>query len=144
MPSFPLEPDDPRYTAGVLKRAALTVLLWFTAAAAQTGNPETPLQAQLQRGGVVYVWTCTVCHGDRREGLTAPPLRGADFLATYAGQPQALHDFVRDLMPQDRPGSLSEQDVMDVVAYLLGADGLQLPASGLTPDNLNQPLSSKP
>ncbi|GHF50992.1 cytochrome c [Deinococcus metalli] len=84
--------------------------------------------AQVQRGEVLYYQACAICHGDRREGLSGPALSGPDFEATFGGgQVAALHTVIAVTMPDERPGSLSAQEALDVTAYLLDTSGLPRP-----------------
>ena len=49
-----------------------------------------------------------------------PPLTGGVFMANWDGLSVGdLTDRIRSSMPLDRPGSLSRQDNVDVVAYIL-------------------------
>jgi hypothetical protein len=49
-----------------------------------------------------------------------PPLVGPSFLANWDDLPLCdLVERIRISMPQDKPGSLTRRDVVDVVAYLL-------------------------
>lgn len=92
----------------------------------------------VERGQRVWIESCASCHGVDAEGagpyqaLVRPegdPLAFVDgsdpdaFAARYVGNywPYAptLFDYVRRAMPFDRPGSLSDDDVYAVVAWLL-------------------------
>ena len=65
----------------------------------------------------------------------APPLRGDDFLATWKGRNTAeLFERIRSTMPTDSPGSLSGQRYLDIVAYILSANGFPAGESELPPD----------
>lgn len=99
----------------------------------------TPAPAgQLQRGETTYVLACAICHGDRLEGVSAPELDGAAFRALYRTlPPRALHDLIRDTMPDDRRGTLSPQEVLDVTAYLLHENGLPRPQGELNAETLD-------
>ena len=77
--------------------------------------------AQARRGGRVYRETCAACHGEELGGgEMGPGLTGAAFLLAWEGAP--LSDLLlvtRETMPQDNPGGLSEEQSLDVVAYIL-------------------------
>lgn len=112
----------------------------LTGMAARAGNPETTGQAQVRRGEALYLSTCAICHGDHQEGVAAPALRGPDFVTVYSRQPLALHEFIGNLMPFDRPGSLTPQEILDVTTYLLGTNGLSVPEDGFTTESLGVPI----
>jgi mono/diheme cytochrome c family protein len=78
-------------------------------------------EAQAKRGEGIYNQSCASCHGTSLEGgEMAPPLTGNDFNANWdtlsLGQ---LLERIRTTMPQENPGSLSRQQNVDVVSYLL-------------------------
>jgi cytochrome c len=77
-------------------------------------------------GRDVYLRECARCHGPiDGEGLTAPPLFGAEparKLASFQTS-QALYTFIRFAMPQDKPGSLPEEDYWAVLAFVLLRNG---------------------
>ena len=78
--------------------------------------------AQAASGKAVYTKNCTVCHlGSLSGGLNeAPPLKGKQFLSEWEGMPlRSLFGRIISTMPSDDPGSLSEQETLDVLAYLL-------------------------
>ena len=57
----------------------------------------------------------------RKEG---PTLLGEEFLEGWDGEVLAeLMFFMKDEMPEDNPGGLSEEEYMDVLAYLLQENG---------------------
>ena len=82
------------------------------------------------KGGEVYATRCAPCHGTQGEG--GPN----DRLVTQADRPEGrsigtwwpysttLFDYVRRAMPWDRPGTLTDDEVYAVVAWLLNGNGL--------------------
>ena len=85
-------------------------------------------------GEKVYQQTCLACHGERGEGGINERLAGRlpDDAFPFAGSkppkktignywPYAttLFDYIRRTMPYTEPGSLSDQQVFSVTAYLL-------------------------
>lgn len=107
----------------------------------QSQSAETNLSGQLKAGETTYFLNCAMCHGDHLEGFSAPALRGEDFRSTFGGLPfTRLTDFIREQMPEDRPGSLSDQEVLDVAAYLLSQNRAELPDVGLGQPTLSQPV----
>ena len=68
---------------------------------------------QANRGQDVYLGLCKNCHTP--EFHTNPA-----FTAKWNGKPlSTLYEYIRDQMPKNDPGSLSEQEYIDVVAYVL-------------------------
>jgi alcohol dehydrogenase (cytochrome c) len=109
----------------------VTVFLSLASAAlAQPAGPFTP--AQVDAGRQAYVQHCMMCHGAKLEGIgEAQKLVGKDFVDLWG------HDTVKELftsvkveMPQNDPGSLSDEMYVNLVAFLLHANGA---ADGTTP-----------
>jgi cytochrome c len=88
----------------------------------------TPVFAQsdqIAAGQQVYRQICASCHGDQGEGIDdAPPLFGAGTQIGDYRTANRLHSFIASEMPGDDPGSLSQQQVYDVLAYILSENGL--------------------
>jgi mono/diheme cytochrome c family protein len=80
---------------------------------------------QAQRGQQVYQRACAACHLDSLQGdAVSPPLTGSGFLARFSGQ--SAHEMVQNLrasMPQNAPDSLGDRAYIDLVSYLLKANG---------------------
>ena len=78
---------------------------------------------QAQRGNALYVQRCSACHGPELAGAEmAPPLAGGAFLSNWDGLTLGdLSERIRGSMPQDDPGTLSRQQVSDVLAFMLSA-----------------------
>jgi mono/diheme cytochrome c family protein len=75
---------------------------------------------QAARGQAIYKTQCAGCHGNAMEGTSGPPLVGDDFLSNWSARPLAnLVDKVEKTMPFNLPGSLSRQQSIDLVAYVL-------------------------
>ena len=75
---------------------------------------------QAKRGEAVYKEPCAQCHGDMLEGSgPMPPLVGTDFSKNWQGKTVAdLFEKTHGTMPATAPGSLSEQQTSDVLAYM--------------------------
>ena len=78
-------------------------------------------EEQARRGEQLSAEHCARCHGQALEGAEASPaLVGYAFNGNWEGVPLSdLFDRIRVSMPLDAPGSLSRQQNVDVVAYLL-------------------------
>jgi S-disulfanyl-L-cysteine oxidoreductase SoxD len=81
-------------------------------------------KAQANRGESLYAQNCLICHGqDLLGGEMAPPLIGGQFQSNWNEQTLGdLFERIRISMPLTAPGSLSRQQVADVLAYLLSKD----------------------
>jgi mono/diheme cytochrome c family protein len=78
--------------------------------------------AQAARGEAVYKTQCLACHGDALQGVVGPPLSGNGFLAVWGSRSLAdLVDKIQKTMPPQAPGSISQQQAIDVAAYALSA-----------------------
>lgn len=81
--------------------------------------PQTP---SVTRGAALYAQHCSACHGSSGAGSAAiPPLWGDRSFNAGAGMHRlwTMAAFVRHNMPQNAPGSLTDQQAYDVAAYVL-------------------------
>jgi cytochrome c len=118
---------------------SLPILLAAAAAQAQQTPPSQPpaatsksapslfTSAQAARGETSYNASCSACHGSQlddggRGG--GPPLRGFMFQSQWGGSDVAgLFTFIRNAMPMDNPGGLSNSTYADIIAYILQSNG---------------------
>lgn len=86
------------------------------------GLPKLPAgRGDSTRGLAVFTQTCTRCHGVTGQGTQiAPPLWGPRSFNDGAGMSRisTLASFAHQLMPFDRPRTLSVQQAYDVAAYI--------------------------
>jgi len=89
--------------------------------------------AQAQRGQGLYAQRCAMCHGAALNGNNeAPPLTG-EFMADWDGTTLAqLFDKIQRTMPLDKPGSLSDTDAADILAFVLKANNFPANAKDLS------------
>jgi alcohol dehydrogenase (cytochrome c) len=95
-------------------------------------------EAQARRGAALYDGKCASCHGARLEGGSAAALAGAKFMARWGdGKHDAddLYYITRTTMPFGAGGTLSNQQYIDVVAFMLQANGYRAGAAELKPDS---------
>ena len=79
---------------------------------------------QAKRAETLYTEKCANCHGAQLTGNDAPPLVGADFAGNWSGLTlDSLLDRIRLSMPADSPGSLTRQQVADIIALMLSHSG---------------------
>lgn len=110
------------------RSVAVTVMLAVsatsvTAVALATQDGDKPAASlsytdeQSARGDALYMKSCGFCHDDKS---MAPLLQGDSFLKSWTGKTAgALFDKIQVTMPLNEPGSLTEQDAADLVAYIL-------------------------
>ena len=80
-----------------------------------------PLTPDTSSGARIFAATCSKCHGVNGEGsVAAPPLWGPRSYNIGAGMARlrTAAAFIREVMPFDRPGSLTPQQAFDVAAYI--------------------------
>ena len=114
-------------------RATLAaVIVAGAVAAAVPGNLSVRAQAttsqwsgvytvvQAGRGEKLFQDKCASCHSPDASGGDAPALKGNDFAVNWNDLSLAdLYDRIRVSMPMDAPGTLSNQQVADVLAFVL-------------------------
>ena len=80
---------------------------------------------QATAGAQVYQKSCSKCHGEQMEGYIGPSLRGHAFQIITSKQTSAdrLLLIISRNEPQNNPGSLSDDDDANVLAYILQING---------------------
>src|SRR5437870_47911 len=78
-------------------------------------------EAQALRGGPVYDEKCSGCHEKDLSGTgMAGELAGPAFRRNYDGMTVAdLYSRIRETMPADGPNTLTPQQYIDIVSYIL-------------------------
>lgn len=100
-------------------------------------------------GKIVYITKCAACHGATGEEianvkLPAPALvsdttfkgRKSNTLGNYWPYATTIFDYVRRTMPYNMPGSLTNNEVYSVTAYLLSANKIITSTMVLNAENL--------
>jgi polar amino acid transport system substrate-binding protein len=95
--------------------------------AAAAGDPPPALytRAQARAGERVYLQHCEKCHGKNLQGSLGPAIAGTSFLQAAQQNHWSLHVIrylVVTTMPLHSPGSLSQKQYADVIAYLLASN----------------------
>lgn len=90
--------------------------------------------AQADAGRASYAANCASCHAADLSGLaSAPPLAGGLFMGSWGSRTTAdLISFLEGAMPPSNPGSLGEAGYVNVVAFLLDANGARPGTQDLT------------
>lgn len=98
-------------------------------------------ETQVERGKNVFMTECAQCHGPRGRGAgqpempQAPAVAGGGFLRDWEGQTVAtLYEFVQTTMPPYFPGSLSNQEYIDAIAYIFQLSNVPAGEEELVPD----------
>ncbi|WP_299592728.1 cytochrome c [uncultured Tateyamaria sp.] len=96
------------------------------------GLPEGSGTAQL--GAEIYAGSCAFCHGDSARGGPAGSLAGGigtltldaheKTVGSYWPYSTTVFDYIRRAMPYFAPGSLTDEEVYAVTAYLLHVNGI--------------------
>lgn len=132
-----------RWAARLVTLVLLSILLgtiWVVRTVSQEQETAHP---QVERGRSVYGRDCARCHGPvGGTGQTAPALVSREMaqkLTTFQTA-MALFTFLRFAMPQDKPGSLSEEDYWAVLAFILAHNGLLTASVSLGPETADSLL----
>jgi len=91
---------------------------------------------QADHGKDVYRRNCSQCHMENLGGnALIPPVAGDSFLQNWASRSVGdLYEKIRTTMPKGAPDSLEAEGYLDVVAYLLQANGYPAGATDLSND----------
>lgn len=83
-------------------------------------------QQQADDGKTKFNNHCATCHRPNLQGGQGPALTGDAFKGKWAGKPVAeLRDYIHATMPQTAPGSLPDDQLDPIVAYILSKNGVQ-------------------
>jgi quinoprotein glucose dehydrogenase len=92
---------------------------------------------QARRGQQQYDVFCTNCHGVEMEGagVDVPSLAEPRFVQKWSGRSlRDLFDLIKTTMPENAPGSLDDRAYVDVLAYILQANGFPVGSQSLDAD----------
>ncbi len=93
---------------------------------------------QAERGQKVFAANCAECHGADGHGgrvpdsikgyagMRVPPVAGPGALPHMATA-ENVYTFIKQHMPLQKPGSLTDQDYLDIVAFDLKANNVTKP-----------------
>jgi mono/diheme cytochrome c family protein len=115
------------------------IVVWITALAhaqgARTVRDGVFTDAQAARGQATYQKQCASCHGDKLEGSQGPPLVADVFLSRWHTQPLSeLTSKIRNTMPADATGTLTPQQSVDLVSFILKTGGFPAGKTELAAD----------
>lgn len=126
-------------TWNVYRAAALVAVMVVgisIASGQQANRPAGPFTAgQASAARATYQANCASCHlPDLRGAFEAPPLAGPNFMSIW--RTRATNDLfqrIRTTMPQGNPGSLSDEEAANIVAFILQTNGSVAGTQVLTP-----------
>jgi mono/diheme cytochrome c family protein len=98
-------------------------------------------EQQAVEGRTLYYEHCLLCHGETMAGVDkASPLAGPQFESTWNGAPLAALVARILSMPPEKPGTLSQEQSVAILTYILWYNGLPLGEVPLAsaPDVLTQ------
>jgi len=118
---------------------AAALIVWMTslthAQGARTVRDGVYTDAQAARGQAIYQKQCVSCHGAKLEGLQGPPLIADVFVSHWHTQPLSdLAGKIRNTMPAGATGTLTPQQSVDLVAFILKSGGFPAGKTDLAAD----------
>ena len=118
---------------------AAALIVWVTALphaqSARTVRDGVFTDAQAARGQAIYQKQCVSCHGAKLEGLQGPPLVADVFVSHWHTQPLSdLAGKIRNTMPAGATGTLTPQQSVDLVAFILKSGGFPAGKTDLAAD----------
>jgi S-disulfanyl-L-cysteine oxidoreductase SoxD len=118
---------------------AAALIMWLSvlthAQGSRTVRDGVYTDAQAARGQVIYQKQCAACHGDKLQGLQGPPLVADAFLSHWHTQPLSdLAGKIRNTMPAGATGTLTPQQSVDLVAFILKTGGFPAGKTDLAAD----------
>jgi mono/diheme cytochrome c family protein len=90
-------------------------------------------KTQAEAGAKSYQTHCAPCHQPDLSGMAVPALAGPIFLRRWGKHTTGeLFDYVKSRMPHDDPDSLPEAEYVDIVAFIMAANGALPGGNALT------------
>ena len=117
------------FLSGLLTLVGVGAVLSVPAPAAKSDGWYTPDQAA--HGHIIFNSYCAECHRPDLTGAMGPALIGTAFLGAWLNKPLGdLYEFEHSKMPANNPGSVPEDKLWTITAYLLEKNGFP---AGSTP-----------
>jgi mono/diheme cytochrome c family protein len=90
---------------------------------------------QADRGHLLYNTYCGECHRPELTGAMGPALIGKPFLDKWSQKTLGdLYSFEHNAMPANNPGSVPQDKLVAITAYILAKNGFPSGAQALAPD----------
>jgi polar amino acid transport system substrate-binding protein len=125
---------SPRLFLGALATLAVG-LLSVSAAFGAAGAPALYANAQAAQGSSLYASKCAMCHGASLEGGAGPPLVGPNMTTLGEKTHLSVGDmftYITTNMPMNAPASLSKDEYVKILAYILKENGYPAGSKPLT------------
>lgn len=121
--------------------AAVVALVLANAVALAAPPPLSFTTQQADAGRIDYIQNCAECHGGELEGQFGPALAGPNSRDQYES-PNYVYGYYSVSMPHGHPGQLTQEQYVDIMAYLLErhhrtAGSAALTAAAITADMTN-------
>jgi len=129
------------FSAAVVGLALLAGSATFAQAQTLDSSSLTLNNEQVAAGRKVVGQSCSECHGVTLRGALGPALRDEGFTGNWGGRPlSALHEFTTAAMPPAGPGTLSDEEYLAIMAYILSNNGFEKADDGvaITAENLGE------
>src|ERR1700719_5236673 len=79
---------------------------------------------QAEAGRTVYQARCSSCHAPDLGGNEAPQLSGSNFMSSWGNRTaRELVTYIQASMPPGNSGGLSEENAVNLSAFILAANG---------------------
>lgn len=127
--------NDVRRMIAAAAIAGVSIAAWSTAIAQEAAPPASTgssrsvwdgvyTKPQADRGKELYTTHCQACHAESLEGSgPAHALVGPEFAANWNGLTMGdMLERTRISMPMDKPGTLSRQQIADLLSFVLSAN----------------------
>src|SRR5438067_9098516 len=115
--------------------AGIAALLHPAPVMAQQPVAPTFTADQAQRGEAVITEHCIACHGDLLQGIEGPALKGDAFMKWLTSRSVgAAFEKIQETMPLEAEDTVSDEQKLDALAYLLQVNGVPEGSSELPPD----------
>ena len=90
--------------------------------------PALYTEEQATKGSLAYYKNCSMCHGPLLDGQSAgysgPALKGPEFAdPSYDFHVNEMFNFVAKLMPPGEPGTLTHEEYVEIMAFILQQNG---------------------
>ena len=112
------------------------IVIGLGSAATGMSSPKVSYSAaQATAGDKLYAAKCSACHGEHLEGGAGPGLSGATLTTLSKNTKLTIGDmftFISQQMPLNEPASLTHEQYVSIMAFILHYNGYKTGAKPLT------------
>lgn len=111
------------------------------------GNSPDFTAEQARAGADVYEQNCAACHGVALQGSVALSLSGPQFLRHWADGLHTVGDLfnlIKERMPKQTPGSLTEPQYLEVTSFILSKNGYVPSNTPMAADSMHAIAAAPP